>query len=121
MHAEATRGEERSLEMAAEDARTDVAERNLAERRDQLLLWRRHEGRLKGGDSRYEQRLASAAVGSRIGRGEVDAAEAVHVQVDEAWRRDAGAAPAESDPRNSPAVDLNVACDEPAVDERRLD
>ena len=62
MHAEAERRQERALEVNTEHARTDVVRRNLTQGRDELLLGRRHERRLKRGDSRREHRLARTAV-----------------------------------------------------------
>ena len=121
MHAETPRGEERPLEVATENARPDVAERNFAQRRDELVLRRRHERRLKSRDAGREHRFRRTAVRGCVGRGEVDAAEAVDVQVDEAGHRDAGAAPLHADASDAPVVHVDVAGDEPAADERRLD
>ena len=69
-----------------------------------------------------EQRLARAAVAGCVGAREVDAAEAVHLQVDEARDRDPAAAAAVHADRRDPSVrDLDVAAQEHAVDDRRLD
>src|SRR4051794_6792933 len=121
MHAETARREERPFEVRAEVPRADLAGGNLAQRCDELLLGRRHERRLKRRDSRREHRLACATVRGSVGRGEVDAAEAVDVEVDEAGYRDARTASTHADARDPRALDLDVARDEPAVDERRLD
>ena len=50
---------------------------------------RRDQRRQVRGDARLEQRLAGAPVAVRVGVEEVDAAEAVHLQVDEAGHGDA--------------------------------
>ena len=68
-----------------------VVGRHLAQRGEQLLLGRGDQRRQVGGDAGLEQRLARAAVAVGVGVEEVDAAEAVHLEVDEA--RDGEAAP----------------------------
>ena len=56
-----------------------------------------------------EQRLARPSIPGRIGRGEVDATEAVHLQVDEAGDRNpAAAAAVHADCRDPPVRDLHV-------------
>ena len=92
--AEAERREERALEMGADHARPDRLARDLGERCDEVLLGRGDQRRLEGGDAVLEQRLAGAPVPGRVGAREVDAAEAVHLQVDEARDRDPAAAAA---------------------------
>ena len=92
--AEAERREERPLEMDADHARPDRLARDLGERCHEMLLGRRDHRRLEGRDAVLEQHLAGAAVPGRIGAREVDAAEAVHLQVDEAGDRDPAAAAA---------------------------
>ena len=66
-----------------------------------LLLGRGDQGRQVGGDARLEQRLAGAAVAVGVGVEEVDAAEAVHLQVDEARHREAAARPASARPQRT--------------------
>ena len=69
-----------------------------------------------------EQHFAGAAVPGRIGAREVDAAEAVHLQVDEAGDRDPAAAAAVHADRRDPSVrDLDVSAQEHAVHDRSLD
>ena len=55
-------------------------------------LGRRDERRQVGGDAGLEQRVARHRVAVGVGAEEVDAREPVHLQVDEAGRRDAAAA-----------------------------
>jgi hypothetical protein len=122
MRAETSRGEERSLEVNPEDARSVAVEGNLGDRAEELLLGRRDEGREVGGDAGLEQGVACPAVTGRVGVHEVDAAEPVHLKIDEPRRRDAASVPArDSDPRVAAVEDLDVARDEPAVDERGFD
>ena len=56
-----------------------------------------------------------------VGVHEVDAGEAVDLEIDEAGCGDPAAGPAEADTGDAVAVDLDVARDERAVDERRRD
>ena len=69
---------------------------------------------------------SSASPGAAVAGGvcieEVDAAEAVHLQVDEArYREPAAALPAEAERRDPAVLDLDVARDEHSVDERCFD
>ena len=58
----------------------------------------------------------------RVGREEIDAAEAVHLQVDEARSGDSLAGMTVQAHRGDPSIrDLDVATDEVALDERALD
>ena len=75
--------------------------RHLAERVDELRFGRGDERRQVRGDAGLEQRVAGARVAVGVGAEEVDAGEAVHLQVDEAGRRDAAAV---GDARPSPAT-----------------
>ena len=90
--------------------------------RDQVLLGRGDQGRLERGHAGLEQRLAGAAVAGRVGASEVDAAEAVHLQVDEAGRGDpaarAGASPTAA---TTPSAISTSPADSVAVDDRGLD
>jgi len=114
--------EERPLEMRAEHARRGAVLRNLAQRRDELFLGRRDEGRLIGGDTRAQQRLADAPVALGVSGEEVDADEAVHLKVDEAGRRDPAPVPAVEPASDDPPIrDLDVAGNELAAEQRRFD
>ncbi len=66
---------------------TDVVDGHLAHRREHLLLGARDQRREIRGHAGLEQRLAGAPVGARVRVEEVDAAEPVHLQVDEARER----------------------------------
>ncbi len=92
MGAEALGREERPLEMDAEDPRALRGQRHGAECRDELLLRRGDQRRQVGGDAGLEQRVAGACVAGRVGVEEVDAREAVHLEVDEARHGDSAAA-----------------------------
>ena len=84
----APRREERPFDVDAEDPRPVARpSRHLRERREQLLLGRRDERGQVRGDAGLEQRLAGAPVAVGVGVEEVDAGEAVDLQVDEAGRR----------------------------------
>ena len=89
MRAEPPRREERAFDVRAEDPRAAAALGDLAERGDQPLLGRGDQGGQVGGDAGLEQRLAGARVAVGVRVEEVDAAEAVHLEVDEAGRGDA--------------------------------
>ncbi len=121
--AETVGREERAFEVHAEDpGPCGIVDRHFAHRREHLLLrardqrWeiRRHAG--------LEQRVPSAAVRGGVCIEEVDAAEAVHLQVDEArYREPAAALAAEAEGRDAAVRDLDVARDEHSVDERCFD
>lgn len=122
VHAEPGGREERSFQVAAEHARTDIALRHGAHRVEQLRLRRPHERRPERRDAAREERLTCAAIAVEVSPGEVDPAEAVHVEVDEARDRDPRAPPARNtDACDTAGVDLDVARHEHAVDHRRLD
>ena len=108
--------------MHPEDARPGLADRDLAHRREDLLLRARDQRRQVRGHAGLEQRLARAAVAVRVRVEEVDAAEAVHLQVDEARDGDAVPVAAREADRGDPSVEhLDVPSDEQAVDERCCD
>src|SRR4029079_5500525 len=68
------------------------------------------------------QRFARPRVTPSVGVEEVDSAEAVHLEVDEAGRGEAASIRREdSVGGDDPVLDLDVAGDEAAVDERRAD
>ena len=121
MHPEPRGGEERAFQVAAEDAWPDVVARNLAQRRGELVFGRGDERWLERRHAGGEQRLAGRRVCSRVRPREVDAAESVHVKVDEAGRRDPAAVSGKSDGRDPPLRDLDVAANELPVDDRALD
>src|SRR5581483_1764096 len=107
--------------------RADSRIRHRAERVDELVLRRGDEGRLERGDAGGGERLAGHCIAGGVRGGEVDAAEAVDVQVDEPRHGDPATAPA-ADPgrpdpgRRDPAVhDLDVPGNERALDDSRLD
>src|SRR2546422_803392 len=113
MNPEAERGEERALEVDAEDPWPGRGRRHLAEGCEKPVLGGGDEGREVGGDARLEEGFPCAAVpvGGRVEQ--VYAGEAVDLEVDEARHRDAVAVRgAESDGRDSPTSDLDVAADE---------
>ena len=120
--AEPARREERAFEVRPEHARATSGrlERNRAQRGDEIGLAGGDERRLERGHPGLEQRVGGLAVPVRIRAEEVDAREAVHLQVDEARDRDAAAAALEADRDDDAVLDLDVARLEPAVDEARL-
>src|SRR5439155_4071515 len=74
------------------------------------------------GDARLEQRVAGTAVPRGVCIEEVDAAEAVDLEVDEAGDGEAAPVGRGDSDGGDPAVDdFDVAGEEHAVDERRLD
>src|SRR5262245_48461950 len=109
MRAESAGGEERALEVDPDDPWPVARRRNFVDRREQLLLGRRDEGGEVGGDAGLEQCLAGAPVAGGVRVEEVDAAEAVYLEIDEPRRGDAPAVPAREPDRRDPAVgDLDV-------------
>ena len=85
VRAEPVRREERALRGACRgSAAGGVVDRHLAHRGEHLLLRARDQRREVRGHAGLEQRVAGAAVAGGVGVEEVDAAEAVHLQVDEA-------------------------------------
>ncbi len=115
---EPPRRDERPLEVRADDGR---ARRHRPQGVDERLLRRGHERRLEGGHARREQRLAGRTpLGGRRAE-EVDAREAVHLEVDEAGRREPPPAASEPHPGDPPAVELDVADHELVADERGFD
>src|SRR5712691_5514897 len=122
MGSEPARGEEGTLEVDADDPRPVQLGGNLGERRHELVFLRGDQRRQVRGDARLEQRLAGAAiaVGARIE--EVDAAEAVHLHVEESRRGNSAAVPsAQAEGGDAPVDDLDLPRHEPAVDEGGFD
>ena len=90
-------------------------------RPEQLLGGRDERGEV-GGDAGLEQRLARAPVAVGVRVEEVDAAEAVDLEVEEAGHRDAASVRRGEAVAGDPAVDdLDVARHQPAVDDAPLD
>ena len=86
------------------------ADRHLRHRLQHLLLRARDQRRQIRSHAGLEERLACPAVAVGIGVEEVDAAEAVHLQVDEPGHGDpASPRAAEPDARHDAPVDLDVA------------
>ena len=83
--------EERAFDVRAEDPRAASAFADLAERGDEPLLGRCDQRRQVRGDAGLEQGGAGLLVPGRVGVEEVDAAEAVHLKVDEPGRGDPAA------------------------------
>src|SRR5918996_2458903 len=122
MNPETQGGEERSLEVHAEDAGPVRARRHLAEGGEELLLGSGDERGQIGRDAGLEQRVAGTAVAVGVGLEEVDAGEAVDLQVDEPRNGDASSVGRDEPVAGDPTVDdLDVASHEAAVDERGFD
>src|SRR5262249_31805245 len=122
MRARTLRGEERSFEVRAKDARTRAARGQRSHRLDRCRLVGGDEGRLVGGDSREQHRFARAPVVLGRRGEEIDAAITVDLDVDQARNRDQSAASVtQADRDNAPVIDLDVTGDELAADERGLD
>ena len=116
-----SRGEERPLEVRADDVRGSVR-RKRAQGVHEHCLGRRDERRLVRRHPDLQQRLAGNVVVGRRRREEVDAGEAVDLQVDEARNGHASPAAArQPDARHATVGDVDVARDELAADERRVD
>ena len=117
--AQAQRREERALEVGADDARTAAVDRHRAQGGHEAGLRRGDERRLKGGDAGGQQRRAGTAVALAVGALEVDAGEAVDLQVHESRRGDAASAAADAERTDDAVHDVHVARHEGAVDQRR--
>ena len=107
----------------AEDARAAVTGGHAAQRVDEIgLLRRRDERRQIRGDAGLEQRVARHRIAVGVRAEEVDACEPVHLQVDEAGcAMPRPLAPSRPAAVTQPADDLQVARDQAATDEGRLD
>jgi len=105
--------------VGTEHARRGPVHGHLGERGNELVLGRRDEGRLVRRHSALEQPSTGAAVSLGIGGEEVDAGEAVHLQIDEPRRSDpVPVAGAEPDSRDETVRHLDVTRNKGAVDER---
>ena len=108
--------------MRAEDTRSPERGRHAAQRLDELCLRRRDERRQVRGDTGFEQRVARRRVPVRVGAEKVDPREPVHLQVDETRCGDAAAiGDRKTGGGDAPGDELEIAGDEPAADEGRLD
>jgi hypothetical protein len=88
------------------------------QRRRQLVLGRRDEGRLVGGHAAGEQRLTRLAIALRVGGEKVDACEPVDLQVDEARSGDSGSVRrAQADAGDATVNHIDVAGNQGPVDE----
>ena len=121
VRAEAGGGEEGAFEVGAEDPRAMIPVRDRAQRADHVLLGRRDECRQIRGDAGLEERLSGGGEAVRVGAEEVDAREPVHLEVDEAREPRSRTTRLEPDRRDDAAVELDVARQEPSVDEGSLD
>ena len=91
------------------------------ERGERVRLRGGDQRRQVGGDARGEQRRGRACVGLAVGVHQVDAGEAVDLEVDEAGRSDPAPRAGDADARDPAAVEFDVAGEERAVDQRRSD
>jgi hypothetical protein len=106
----------------SEEPRPRLSERHLAHRGQGLVLGARDQGRKVCRHTGLEQRVTRTPIGRGVGIKEVDAAEAVHLEVDETGSGDSPAVRARQAVANDRAVPhLDVAVDEQPVDECRLD
>jgi hypothetical protein len=122
MDAEALRRQEGPLEVRADHPRAAALDRHGAQRRREVGLGRGDEGRLEGGDAAGQQGFAGTSVGLSVSALEVDAGEAVDLQIDEARSGDpAMAAAPEAQPGYQAVVDGDVARQQPAVHQRGRD
>ena len=99
MRPEPPGGEEGPLDVGAEDPRARGRPATISpSAATSRSSGARDQRRQVRGDAGLEQRLAGAGVAVRVGVEEVDAAEAVHLEVDEAGRGDARGRSAEGSP-----------------------
>ena len=109
--------------MSAEHARSTAVRRQGAERLDERVLRRGDERGLVRRHTGRQQRLPRAPIIVGARRQEVDAAEPIDLDVDEAGRGDAAAADsvAQADLGDHAVLDRDVARNELAADERCAD
>jgi hypothetical protein len=88
VRAEPPRREERTFEMRADDARAALVRGHSSQRGGNLDLGGGDERGLERGDPGSEQRFAGAHVVVEVRDLEVDAGEAVDLEIDESRRRD---------------------------------
>ena len=89
--------------------------------RDEVLLARRDERRLERRGARRRQPLCDERVPRAVGVGEVDAREAVDLEIDEPRDGDAASRSGEPDAADAAVDELDIAPQELAVDNRGLD
>src|SRR5215475_1149870 len=107
--------------MHAEDPRAVGRDRELPQGAEELLLRRRDERREVGRHAGLEQGIAGPAKAVGVGLEQIDAAEPVHLQIDEAGRGDSVPVRRREPIRGHDAVgDLDVTWDQPVADERSL-
>src|SRR6266508_5444782 len=113
--------EEGALEVHSHDARAERELRNLPERCDQRLFRRGDQRRLVCRHAGLQERLAGDVVvgGRRVE--EVDAAEAVDLQVDKAGNRDPATRPGEPTAHDASVDHVYITRDDLAPDDRRFD
>src|SRR5215210_4101622 len=122
MRPEPPRREERPFEMHPDDARTSAVARNPPQGLDQAILRCRDERRQVRGHARLEQRFSRPVVAVGVRVEQVDAAEAVHLQVDEPRRGGPTSIRRREPEARDPTVDdLDVAGDQRSADNRRFD
>jgi hypothetical protein len=123
MDPESQGGEERPLEVHAEDAGPVGSRRHLAEGGEELLFGSGDEGREVRGDAGLEQRVTRTPVALGVRLEEVDPREAVDLEIHEPGDGDAVAVRRDQPVCGDTAVlvDLHVAGDEAAVDESGFD
>ena len=116
--AEPARREERAFEVRTEDARASQGSllRHCAQRGDEVGLAGGDERRLERRHPRLEQCIGGLAIPVGVSAEEVDAGEAVHLEVDQARDRDTAAATLEADRDDNAVLDLDVAGLEPPID-----
>src|SRR5262245_43601429 len=105
MRAETLGREERPFDVRSDDAGEGSVRRYRAKRFVKRALRCRDEGRLIRGDAAFEERGARHLVVGRRGREEVDAAVAVHLEVDETRHGDAAARGGREPDRGDDTVD----------------
>src|SRR5262245_13701152 len=97
--------DKRALYVRPKDARAASALTYLPERGHQPVLGGGDQRRQVRSDAGLEQRLAGALVARRVGVEEVDAAEAVHLEVDEPGAGDPASVPGRKPVGGHPTVD----------------
>jgi hypothetical protein len=118
MRPEPSRREEGAFDVGAQDARAAAALDDLGQGGDQPVLRSGDQGGEVGRDARLEQRLARSRVAFRVGVEEVDAAEAVDLEVDEAGNGETRAAGSDADTRDAAVDEIDASLYHDAVDER---
>ena len=121
VHTEPRGRDERPLEVAPEHARADGIGWQLAQRCDELVDRRRHEGRLERSDAGREQRLACASVARRVRASRSRRRRSRGRAGRRSRNGDAVPGAREPDGRDPAVLDRDVTAHEDAVDEGRFD